>query len=129
MRASNQNDLSPLQPKGLGGLSPGFQSSKPAKDKVSVDARGPGAGRAKLRLSRGFPVVLALQHHPRQILSGLLDHFAAPEQDAELRVLHLTRTNDLRGRRRKRVPRGKPPLRRSFALPEPCLLRQPIPYF
>jgi hypothetical protein len=29
------------------------------EDKAQVDARGPGAGRAKLRLSRAFPVGLA----------------------------------------------------------------------
>src|ERR1700730_15892372 len=64
-------------PEGAKEFSPGFQSSKPAKDKVSVDARGPGAGRAKLRLSRGFPVVLARQHHPPQMLSRIVRSFRA----------------------------------------------------
>src|SRR3984893_14241343 len=100
------------QPKGSGTVKAGPTSTAPDLDST---------------LSRGFPVVLALQHHPRKFFPGLLDHFAAPEQDAEFRVQHLTRTNDLRGRRRKRLPRGKPRLRRSFALPEPCLLRQPEP--
>jgi plasmid stabilization system protein ParE len=35
------------------------QIRREVEDKVQVDARGPGAGRAKLRLSRGFPVGLA----------------------------------------------------------------------
>jgi plasmid stabilization system protein ParE len=34
------------------------QIRREIEDKVQVDARGPGAGRAKLRLSRGFPVGL-----------------------------------------------------------------------
>jgi hypothetical protein len=43
-----------------------------------------GAGRAKLRLSRGFPLGLARQRHPHKFSLGLFDHFTPNEQEVEL---------------------------------------------
>jgi hypothetical protein len=37
-----------------------------------VDAGSHGAGRAKLRLSRGFPLGLAQQHHPHKFSLGFI---------------------------------------------------------
>jgi hypothetical protein len=44
-------------------------------------AEVPGAGRAKLRLSRGLPFGFVRQRHPLEFLLGLFDHFVPREQD------------------------------------------------
>jgi len=39
---------------------------------VNMEIPAPGAGRAKLRLSRGFPLGLAQLHHPHKFSLGHL---------------------------------------------------------
>jgi len=42
---------------------------------VGPTAEGPTDGRAKLRLSRGFPFGLARRRHPKKFPLGLFQHF------------------------------------------------------
>ena len=56
----------------------------------------PGAGRAKLRLSRGFPPGLARQRHPQKVSLGLLIFHAALTRCLNFSVAHLS--CDINGR-------------------------------
>jgi hypothetical protein len=63
-----------------------------------------GSGRAKLRLSRGFPLGLGKQCHPQKTRSDYLIIPRLPEQDPNCAISHFqryangsTRTTDLRG--------------------------------
>jgi hypothetical protein len=60
-----------------------------------------------------FPLGLARQHHPPQILAGLFDHFTSPEQGVGFsrRAFPVFRYQGSRISRQ-----GKPRLRRSFVL-------------
>jgi hypothetical protein len=71
----------------------------------------PGAGRAKLRLSRGFPVDLAEQHHPHNSRTAIdHDHLMAPNKVLNLRATHFLSddANDSanRGRRERMIKGG-----------------------
>jgi hypothetical protein len=98
---------------------------------LTSQVRATREGRARLRPNRGFPLDLARKAEPLQILARIIFAPASQRRILALRIFCLDIPRPRRsdqfermlcaGSRRRRGRRGKPRLRRSFALPGPGL--------
>jgi hypothetical protein len=78
------------------------------------DAKSPGAGRAKLRLSRGFPALPRLRRHPYRLVDKLTKEFMG---------FHAIRQDDAKS---PGSDRASPHLRRSFQRREQSFSNWPV---